>query len=71
MSRPLRIQYRAATVCHVMNRGAARQLTFADDGDSQVFLDTLGEAHRLWGNRSFRLFSDNNIMNRVFSDKRQ
>jgi putative transposase len=32
-----------------MNRGAARQPTFADDGDYQVFLDTLAEAHRLWG----------------------
>jgi len=48
MSRPLRIQYPAA-VYHVMNRGAARQLTFADDGDAKAFLDTVGEVHRLWG----------------------
>ena len=47
MSRPLRIQFPAA-VYHVMNRGAARQPTFADDGDYQAFLDTLAEAHRLW-----------------------
>ncbi len=48
MSRPLRIQFPAA-VYHVMNRGAARQPTFADDGDYQAFLDTLAEAHRQWG----------------------
>ena len=48
MSRPLRIQYPGA-VYHVMNRGAARQQTFADDSDYQAFLDTLAEAHRLWG----------------------
>jgi len=48
MSRPLRIQFPAA-VYHVMNRGAARQPTFADDGDCQAFLDTLAEAHRQWG----------------------
>jgi REP element-mobilizing transposase RayT len=48
MSRPLRIQFPEA-VYHVMNRGATRQPTFADDGDYQAFLDTLAEAHRLWG----------------------
>jgi hypothetical protein len=47
MSRPLRIQFPAA-VYHVINRGAARQATFVDDEDSQAFLDTLAEAHRLW-----------------------
>lgn len=48
MSRPLRIQFPQA-VYHVMNRGAARQSTFAEDADYQAFLDTLSEAHRLWG----------------------
>lgn len=48
MSRPLRIQFEGA-VYHVMNRGAARQVTFIDDEDGQAFLNTLGEAHRLWG----------------------
>jgi putative transposase len=47
MSRPLRIQFPEA-VYHVMNRGARRQSTFADDTDYQAFLDTLAEAHRLW-----------------------
>ena len=36
-------------VYHVMNRGATRQVTFADDTDYQAFLDTLAEAYRLWG----------------------
>ena len=48
MSRPLRIQFPGA-VYHVMNRGGARQATFLDDDDYQAFLDTLAEAHRLWG----------------------
>lgn len=48
MSRPLRIQFPGA-VYHVMNRGGARQATFLDDDDHQAFLDTLAEAHRLWG----------------------
>ena len=48
MSRPLQIQFPEA-VYHVMNRGAARQPTFTDEGDYQAFLDTLAEAHRLWG----------------------
>ena len=48
MSRPLRIQFPQA-VYHVMNRGAVRQSTFAEEADYQAFLDTLSEAHRLWG----------------------
>ena len=48
MSRPLRIQYPGA-VYHVMNRGRARQPTFVDASDDQAFLDTVAEAHRLWG----------------------
>ena len=48
MSRPLRIQFPGA-VYHVMNRGAARQPTFKDDKDYQVFLDAVAEALRLWG----------------------
>jgi REP-associated tyrosine transposase len=48
MSRPLRIQFSGA-VYHVMNRGAARQPTFTDDRDCQVFLDTVAEASRFWG----------------------
>ena len=48
MSRPLRIQFPDA-VYHVMNRGAARQATFTGDADHQAFLDTVAEAHRLWG----------------------
>jgi REP element-mobilizing transposase RayT len=32
-----------------MNRGRARQSTFVDEADDQAFLDTLAEAHRLWG----------------------
>ena len=48
MSRPLRLQFSGA-VYHVMNRGTARQTTFLDAEDYQGFLNTLGEAHRLWG----------------------
>jgi putative transposase len=48
MSRPLRIQFPGA-VYHVMNRGAAKQPTYLDDGDHRAFLDTVAEAHRLWG----------------------
>jgi putative transposase len=48
MARPLRIQFPDA-VYHVMNRGAARQATFAGDANYQAFLDTVAEAHRLWG----------------------
>ena len=47
MSRPLRIQF-AGAVYHVMNRGAARQATFLNDGDYRVFLNTVAEACRLW-----------------------
>jgi REP element-mobilizing transposase RayT len=32
-----------------MNRGTARQAIFLNDGDYQAFLNTLAEAHRLWG----------------------
>lgn len=52
MSRPLRIEFSGA-VYHVMNRGAARQPTFGGDEDYQAFLDTLAEAHRLWGSEVF------------------
>ncbi|HEX6176564.1 MAG TPA: transposase [Candidatus Binatia bacterium] len=48
MSRPLRIQYPGA-VYHIMNRGRSRRSTFVDDSDYRAFLDTLVEAHRLWG----------------------
>ena len=48
MSRPLRIQLSGA-VYHVMNRGTARQTTFVDKEDYQAFLNTVAEAHRLWG----------------------
>jgi REP-associated tyrosine transposase len=48
MSRPLRIQYPGA-VYHMMNRGRARQPTFVEEADNQAFLDTVAEAHRLWG----------------------
>jgi hypothetical protein len=36
-----------------MNRGRARQLTFIDDADDMTFLETLAEAHRLWGIEGF------------------
>jgi len=32
-----------------MNRGRARQPTFLGEADDQAFLDTVAEAHRLWG----------------------
>src|SRR5262245_65193343 len=55
MSGPLRIQFPGA-VYHIMNRGGARQATFlgdddypALDDDYPALLDTLAEAHRLWG----------------------
>ncbi|MGH7826969.1 MAG: transposase [Candidatus Binatia bacterium] len=48
MSRPLRIQYEGA-VYHVMNRGTARQPSFLRGQDYQAFLDTLADAHRIWG----------------------
>ena len=52
MSRPLRIQF-AGAVYHVMNRGTARQATFLNDGDYQVFLNTVAEACRLWNAEVF------------------
>jgi REP element-mobilizing transposase RayT len=52
MSRPLRIQYPGA-VYHIMNRGRSRRSTFVDDSDYRAFLDTLVEAHRLWGIQVF------------------
>ena len=48
MSWPLRIQFTGA-VYHVMNRGTASQVTFVDEDDYQAFLNTVAEAHRLWG----------------------
>jgi len=48
MSRPLRIQYPGA-VYHIMNRGRVRQPTFVDETDYRAFLETLAEAHGLWG----------------------
>jgi hypothetical protein len=48
MSRPLRIQYPGA-VHHIMNRGRVRQPTFVDETDYRAFLETLAEAHGLWG----------------------
>jgi putative transposase len=48
MSRPLRIQFPGA-VYHVMNRGAARQLTFVNDEDYEALLNTLAQAHQVWG----------------------
>jgi putative transposase len=48
MSRPLRIEFEGA-VYHVMNRGAARRAIFMDERDYREFLNTLEEAHRLWG----------------------
>ena len=32
-----------------MNRSTASQTTFLDDADYQAFLNTVAEAHRLWG----------------------
>ncbi len=47
MARPLRIEYPDAYY-HVMNRGLNRQRIFVEDKDKNVFLDLLGEIHRLW-----------------------
>jgi len=58
MSRPLRIHYPGA-VYYVMNRGRARQPTFVDDTEYQAFLDTLADAHRLWGIEVFAYTSGN------------
>lgn len=48
MSRPLRIEF-AGALYHVMNRGGARQRTFLDKGDYEIFLNTVAEIHELWG----------------------
>jgi putative transposase len=32
-----------------MDRGTARQTTFIDEADYKAFLNTVAEAHRLWG----------------------
>ena len=48
MARPLRIQFSGA-VYHVINRGTARQATFVQEQDYELFLKTLAEAHVLWG----------------------
>jgi len=50
MSRPLRIEFPGA-VYHVMNRGRNRQKIFQYDLDYQMFLNLLGETHRMWGIR--------------------
>ena len=42
MPRPVRIQY-AGAVDHVMCRGDRREAIFADDGDREMFLGTLGQ----------------------------
>ena len=46
MVRPLRIHY-AGAVYRVMNRGTARQATFATNQDYQIFLDTVERATRV------------------------
>ena len=43
MARPWRIQYEGAYY-HVLSRGNERKDIFIDDGDRELFLDTLGEA---------------------------
>lgn len=43
MSRPLRIEFSGA-VYHVTSRGDRREDVYLDDGDRQLWLDTLGEA---------------------------
>ena len=48
MSRPIRIEY-AGAVYHVMARGNGGQPIYADDGDRQMWLATLGEAWRRTG----------------------
>src|SRR5882724_5058083 len=48
MSRPLRIEY-AGAFYHVMNRGAEHKRIFFNPlEDRGLFLQTLGEAARLW-----------------------
>ncbi len=48
MSRPLRLLYPGA-VYHVMNRGAARQVVFAEASDYEAFIVLLSEVHARWG----------------------
>jgi REP element-mobilizing transposase RayT len=43
MARQLRVQYPGA-IYHVMNRGNRREPIFLDEGDRELFLETLGEA---------------------------
>ena len=43
MARPIRIEY-AGAIYHVMSRGNRQVPTFRDDGDCELFLDTLGQA---------------------------
>jgi len=48
MSRPLRIEFSGA-VYHVTSRGDRREDIYLDDGDRQLWLDTLGEACNRFG----------------------
>lgn len=48
MSRPLRLEI-AGGWYHVMNRGLRRHVTFTDDEDHALFLDTLSQACRMFG----------------------
>ena len=43
MARKLRVEY-AGAMYHVMNRGDHREPIFRDDGDREMFLETLGQA---------------------------
>ena len=43
MARKLRVEY-AGAIYHVMNRGDHREPVFRDDGDREMFLETLGQA---------------------------
>jgi REP element-mobilizing transposase RayT len=45
MARPLRIEYEGA-VYHVTSRGNERKPVFKDDGDREVFLDTLHKVNK-------------------------
>ena len=47
MSRPLRIEYPGAYY-HVMNRGAGRQMIFAQDTHREIFLELLREIHEMF-----------------------
>ncbi len=48
MARPLRIEFKGARY-HVMNRGAARQVIFADDADRRSFIALLAETAGRFG----------------------